>query len=269
MLHKRVFAAIALALIGIPAMIIGGFFYFSVIIIILGIASWEFGHIFESAKFHPFQPILTSGVVILLVMRGYFPSLSTAALSLLILIAMAWHLYDFEKGRNQAATDFTITITGIVYLGWIGSYLIDIRNLPGGQWWLAMVLPEIWIADMAAYFIGTRFGRHFLCPRLSPKKTWEGFLGGIIFGSVAAIGLVLLWHYLGGPNVSWWQGLGMGVVLCTLSTLGDLGESMLKRQAGVKDSSNILPGHGGIFDRIDSWLWAGVLGYLIIIWFLF
>jgi phosphatidate cytidylyltransferase len=268
MLIKRVIVAIVLALVGIPAMIIGGVFYCLIITILVGIAAWEFGHIFEGIDNHPFQPLLVGGVVILLVLRGYFPSWAPAALSILILAAMTWHLFDYEHGRNQAATDFTITVTGMVYLGWIGAYLIDVRNLQGGQWWLALVLPEVWIADMAAYFIGSHFGRHQLCPRLSPKKTWEGFLAGVFFGTAVTVGLTALWHGLGGPDVTWWQGILLGATLCTLTTLGDLGESLIKRQAGMKDSSNILPGHGGIFDRIDSWLWAGVIGYFFIVWFL-
>ena len=155
---------------------------------------------------------------------------------------MTWHLFDYEKGRDRAATDFAVTTTGIVYLGWIGAYLINLRNLQDGLWWLLIVLPTIWLADMAAYFVGIRFGKHPLSPRLSPKKTWEGYWAGVVFGTLSSVGLVLLWHSLGGPAVAWWQGAVLGLALSILTTLGDLGESMFKRQAGVKDSSNIFPG---------------------------
>jgi phosphatidate cytidylyltransferase len=189
-------------------------------------------------------------------------------LALSILACMAWHLLDYEKGRDRAASDFAVTTAGIVYLGWIGAYLVTLRTMPDGLWWLLIVLPTIWLADMAAYFIGIRFGKHRLSPRLSPKKSWEGYWAGVIFGTLSAVGLTFIWHTFGGPAVAWWQAIALGLILSTLTTLGDLGESMIKRQAGVKDSSNIFPGHGGVLDRIDSWLWGAALGYLIITWFM-
>jgi phosphatidate cytidylyltransferase len=268
MLIKRILAALALAAIGIPAMIMGGLFYFVLITLLLGIATWEYGKIFRTAGYNASTPIMVAGVILLVAFRAYLPGLASACLTLLILIAMTWHLFDYEKGRDLAASDFVVTIGGIVYLGWIGAYLIDIRDLPNGIWWLALVLPAAWLADTAAYFIGKRFGKHQLTPRLSPKKTWEGYWGGVIFGTIGTSGLAVLWTNLGGPAVTWWQGAALGAALSILSTLGDLGESMFKRQAGVKDSSQIIPGHGGVLDRMDSWLWAGALGYLIIVWFL-
>ena len=265
---KRALGSLALAIIGIPAIIFGGVFYFFIVALILGVAAWEYKRIFCAVDCNASQPLLVGGVVLIVVTRAFFPDLATAALTLSILAAMTWHLLEYEKGRDKAATDFAITTAGIVYLGWIGSYLIDVRNLPDGLWWLLIVLPTIWLADMAAYFVGSRFGKHPLSPRLSPRKTWEGYWAGVVFGTLSAVGLVILWHSLGGPAVSWWKGAALGAGLSILSTLGDLGESMFKRQAGVKDSSNIIPGHGGVLDRIDSWLWGAALGYFLITWFL-
>jgi phosphatidate cytidylyltransferase len=206
--------------------------------------------------------------VILITLRGYFPNLAPVALTFLILAAMTWHLLDYEKGRDLAAADFAITSTGIIYLGWIGAYLIDIRNLQDGLFWLALVLPSAWLADTAAFFFGKRFGNHQLSLRLSPKKTWEGYWAGVFFGTFGTASLAILWHSLGGPALPWWQAAILGAVLSILTILGDLGESMFKRQAGVKDSSNLMPGHGGILDRMDSWIWAGALGFPLIVWFL-
>ena len=268
MLIKRVLASLVLAAIGIPAIIFGGIYYFALIALLLGIAAWEYGHIFCAVNCKASEPFLVGGVILVVVARAFFPELATAALTLSILAAMTWHLLDYENGRDQAATDFAVTIAGIVYLGWIGAYLIDLRNLPDGLWWLLLVLPSVWLADMAAYFIGSYFGKHPLSPRLSPKKTWEGYWAVVIFGTLGTAGLAVLWHSLGGPAVPWWKGAALGAALTILTTLGDLGESMFKRQAGVKDSSNIIPGHGGVLDRIDSWLWGAALGYLLITWFL-
>lgn len=265
---KRTLAALILALIGIPAVIFGGIYYFILITLLLCIAAWEFGRIFRIAGYHASTYLLVGGVFFLLVSRNFIPSYAPVALTISILASMTWHLIDYEKGGALSATDFAITVAGIVYLGWVGSYLIDLRNLEQGTWWFFLVFSSVWLADSFAYFIGVRFGKHRLSPRLSPKKSWEGYLGGILFGTLGTGGLSVWWATLGGPNVTWWQGIGLGAVLSILTTLGDLGESMIKRQAGVKDSSNIIPGHGGVFDRINSWLWGAALGYFIITWFL-
>jgi phosphatidate cytidylyltransferase len=207
------------------------------------------------------------GVLLVVTTRVYLQNYATPALTLVVLVAITWHLVQYEKGRREAGLEFTITVAGVLYLGWIGAYLVELRHLPDGLWWFFLVLPSVWLADSFAYFVGVRFGKHLLSPRLSPKKTWEGYWGGVFFGTLGTMGIGLLMTSLGGPIIPWWKGLILGAVLSSLTTLGDLGESMLKRYAGVKDSGTILPGHGGALDRIDSWLWGGALGYQLILWF--
>jgi phosphatidate cytidylyltransferase len=182
---------------------------------------------------------------------------------------MVYHLAAFERGRDQAGTDFGITISGALYIGWLGAYLVSLRNLPEGMWWVLLVLPGVWLADTGAYFIGRKFGRRKLSPRLSPKKTWEGYIGGIVIATLGTALLAAALRYWAGPQtaITSQGGVFLGIILAAMTPLGDLGESMIKRQVGAKDSSHLLPGHGGVFDRIDSWLWASVLGYYLIIWF--
>jgi len=264
---KRFLTAFVMAAIGIPAIIFGGVFYSSLIILFLGVAAWEYRRIFSAANCNASQPILVGGVLFIAITRAFFPAMAPAALTFSILIAMTWHLFDYEKGRDKAATDFAVTAAGIIYIGWIGAYLIDIRDLTNGLWWVMLVLPAEWLADSSAFFVGSRFGRHHLSHRLSPQKTWEGYWAGVFFGTFGTAGLAILWHSLGGPFVPWWKGAALGASLSILTTLGDLGESMFKRQAGVKDSSNLFPGHGGMLDRIDSWIWGAALGYFLILWF--
>jgi phosphatidate cytidylyltransferase len=268
MLIKRVLASLVLAIIGIPAIILGGIYYYFLITLLLAIAAWEFGRIFTVMDHRPSMALLVGGVVVLCMVRSYFPELAAVTLTLLVLASMTYHLMEYEKGRDKAASDFAITTAGIIYLGWVGAYLIDVRKLPDGLWWLLLVLPAVWLADTGAYFIGKRFGKHLLCPRLSPKKTWEGYWAGVIAGILGTLGFIFLWRAVGGFVIPLWKGLLLGAVLSLLTTLGDLGESMFKRQAGVKDSSNIIPGHGGVLDRLDSWIWAAALGYFLITWFL-
>ena len=264
---KRVLAAVVLAAVGIPAIVMGGVFYYLLIALILGVAVWEFHHIFCAVDCNASQPLLIIGVVAIVLARAFFPDLALAALTFSILAAMTWHLIDYERGRDKASTDFAFTTTGIVYIGWVGAYLIDIRNLSYGLWWLLLVFPAVWLADTSAFFVGSRWGKHKLSPRLSPKKTWEGYLAGVFFGTIGTAGFSILWSKFFGLPVAWWEGALLGFLLSVMTTLGDLGESMFKRQAGVKDSSNIIPGHGGVLDRIDSWLWGAALGYFAIIWF--
>ncbi len=271
MLAKRTVTAVILAALGLPAIILGGIPYYIIIAFFLGVAAWEYVVLFRATRFEPSAVLTVGGVLALLVTRAYrahFPELAETVFTFLILLALTYHLLAYERGRDLAASDFAVTVGGIAYLGWIGAYLVDLRNLPDGLWWLLLVLPSAWMADTGAYFIGIRWGRHRLSPRLSPKKSWEGYWAGVVTGTLGGVLFAWLWHRFGGLEVTLVEGAVLGFVLSILTTLGDLGESMFKRQAGLKDSSNLFPGHGGAFDRIDSWLWAAVLGYYMIRWFL-
>ncbi|MBU2611918.1 MAG: phosphatidate cytidylyltransferase, partial [Chloroflexi bacterium] len=137
---KRSLAALLLAAVGIPAIVFGRIPYFILITIFLGMAAWEYVKIFRAAKLSPSMWLTVGGVLLLLGARTYSPDLAPAALTLLVLLAMTLHLVAFERGRDQAATDFAVTLGGIVYLGWIGAYLLDLRGLDGGLWWLLLSL---------------------------------------------------------------------------------------------------------------------------------
>jgi phosphatidate cytidylyltransferase len=207
--------------------------------------------------------------------RFFFAEYANPLFVILVLLAMAVHLVAFERGRNQAALDFGITVAGFVYLGWIGSYLLDLRYLVNkdiGLWWFMLVLPVVWAADTGAYSIGAVYGRHKMAPRLSPKKSWEGYFAGIFTSVLVGAFFAYAFSSVGLKPLQGlidpFQGAAFGLVIGALAPLGDLGESMFKRQSGLKDSSNIFPGHGGFLDRIDSWLWGAALGYFIIQYFI-
>jgi len=190
---------------------------------------------------------------------------------ILILVSLAVHLLAFEKGRDQAALDFGVTVAGLTYIGWVGSYLLDIRQLPQGGWWLMIVLPLVWAADTGGYSIGSVYGKHKLAPRLSPNKSWEGYFAGVFTSVIMGAFFSYAYSSMGtqplGGLITPFKGAMLGFAIAALTPLGDLGESMLKRQSGLKDSSNIFPGHGGVLDRIDSWIWAGAIGYYVIVLF--
>jgi len=268
MLTQRLLVAIVLLPLGIFLIHMGGWLLAGFILLLVGVAAWEYTQLFRTAGFQPSQLWVVVGAVLLVIGRAYngFES-APWIIGLLVLASMAHHLFAYERGRDQAGTDFTITLSGALYLGWLGAYLLSLRALPDGEWWFLTAMCGVWLADSGAFFIGRKWGRHKLSPRLSPKKTWEGYFAGIVFGVVFGAMFGALWR-LGAPGsaISWFSGGVLGLLMGVLTPLGDLGESMIKRQAGQKDSGTLLPGHGGAFDRIDSWIWAGIIGYYVIVW---
>jgi phosphatidate cytidylyltransferase len=265
---KRVLTALGLAAVGLPAIIFGGVFYFLLIAIVLAGSAWEYARMFRAVRYEPNEIVTIGGVLCIATARFFFVEAAIPLFVLSILLAMTVHILAYERGRDPAPVDFAVTVTGIVYLGWIGSYLLDLRQLPQGGWWLMIVLPIIWAGDTGAYSIGSAYGKHKMTPRLSPKKSWEGYFAGLL--TSIAIGAFFSYAFssLGPQPLGGWitplEGGLLGLFIGALVPLGDLGESMFKRQGGLKDSSNIFPGHGGFFDRIDSWIWGAALGYFLI-----
>jgi phosphatidate cytidylyltransferase len=269
-MRRRLITSLGLALIGLPAIIFGGIFYFLLMGTFLVGAAWEYVQLFRAVKFEPQVYITVGGVTLITIARMFFPQYALPAFEATILVALAYHLIAYERGRDQAALDFAITIAGLTYIGWIGSYLFDLRNLPEGGWWFMLVMPSVWLADSGAYSIGRAYGKHKMAPRLSPKKSWEGYAASIFTGMLAGAFFVYVYSRYGNlaGDITVFQGAMLGLLMGMLPPLGDLGESMIKRQSGIKDSSDIIPGHGGFFDRIDSWLWGAVIGYYFLIWFI-
>ncbi|HEX5809436.1 MAG TPA: phosphatidate cytidylyltransferase [Anaerolineales bacterium] len=269
---KRTLTALGLAVIGLPAIIYGGIFYFVLITILLVGSAWEYVRLYRAVKYEPRQIVTLAGVLAIATARFFFEEAAIPLFVLFVLLAMSVHIISYERGRDQAAIDFAITVAGIVYLGWLGSYLLDLRQLPQGGWWLMLVLPIVWGGDTGAYSIGAVYGKHKMTPRLSPKKSWEGYFAGLFTSIVVGAFFAYAFSALGprplGGLITPVQGGFLALVIGGLVPLGDLGESMLKRQGGLKDSSNVFPGHGGFFDRIDSWIWGAALGYFVIQFFI-
>jgi phosphatidate cytidylyltransferase len=270
MLASRVLVTIILLPIGLALIVIGGWPFSGLIALFMTLAAWEYVQLFRTGGYQPAGVLIVAGTLLVVVGRAYngFES-APWIISLIVLGGLTYHLVSYERGRDAAAADFSATLAGALYIGWTGAYLVSLRAMPDGKWWILVVLPAVWFADSGAYLIGSRFGRHKLSPRLSPKKTWEGFIAGLVFGTLGGALLAAACRLGAGPAsaITASRGALLGFVLALLTPLGDLGESMIKRQFGAKDSGRLLPGHGGAFDRVDSWLWAGVLGYYIIVWF--
>jgi len=266
----RVIVSLVLLPVGIFVIWLGGWIFAGALVLVMGLAASEYAQLFRSGGLQPAPILLIAGTALLVLGRAFDGFNSVPWLvSLVVLAVMTYHLIAYERGRDQAATDFAVTLSGIFYIGWLGAYLVSLRDLPDGLWWVLTVLPAVWLADSGAYLFGRQFGRHKMTVRLSPNKSWEGYVSGILVAILGTALLAALWQaWAGRPlAVTPWKGAIVGLVMAVFPTLGDLGESMVKRQVGVKDSGKLLPGHGGAFDRIDSWLWAAALGYYLIVWF--
>ena len=171
-----------------------------------------------------------------------------ATLSIPLLVKMPFH---------ESLKEGALTMTGLLYIGLTLSYLVMIRLLPQGEWFLLFLLLVTWAGDTAAYYVGTLCGQHVLAPRISPKKTVEGLVGGLLGAVIFAY--VAHWWFL--SDFSAVDCIVLAVLLTFAGLWGDLAESAIKRSVGVKDSGGILPGHGGMLDRLDSLLFTGPAFY--------
>lgn len=265
-LSQRLIVIITLLPVFLLTIHLGGWVYYSVLIICLSIATWELWRIFNTGGFRPSVTGMVGGSALVVLARAVWGFEHAGGLLVLLIFgAMSFAIFNYHKFERTAAVDFTITLGGILYIGWLGSYLISLRTLPNGEWWLLTVLPASWLGDGGAYLVGSRIGKHRMAEHISPKKTWEGYIAGVVFATLGTAGLGALWHMIA-PEITFFNGLVIGAAISLITPLGDLGESVLKRGFGVKDSGTLLPGHGGILDRIDSWLWAAPIGFYLILY---
>jgi phosphatidate cytidylyltransferase len=238
--------------------------------IALALAGAEFACMFRRQGLRPSLPVVVAGIFMIAVGRHTWDGRHAGLIfAITCLAAQIWHLVDYERGAVHSATDFAITVAGLLLLGWIGSYLVLLRRLPDGLWWMLIALPSAWVGDAFAYIGGKALGRHTFSHRISPKKTWEGYVIGACMGTLSGIALAMLWRIGAGAEseITLVHGLVLAGGVNFLAPIGDLGISMIKREFQVKDASSLLPGHGGILDRLDSWLWSGVLAFYLVNWF--
>jgi len=182
-------------------------------------------------------------------------SVLLAALALTVLACLVWRMRGGSEGyvRDAAAS---MLIVGYVPL--LGSFAALLLAPADGVARTVTFLLVVVMNDTGGYVAGVLFGRHPMAPRISPKKSWEGFVGSVVFGTAAAVTMTVL-----GLRAPFWVGLVLGVTLVVVATCGDLVESLIKRDLGIKDMSSFLPGHGGVMDRLDSLLLAAPVAWLI------
>jgi phosphatidate cytidylyltransferase len=265
---QRTIVAAILLPIAVAAIQFGGAAYSVFILLFLIIAAWEYSKLLIKVELQPSTPLILGGVILLVVLRSFFQfQYLAAALTGLIFIGAFIHIILFERGDAKPATNFGATLSVLIFVGFLGAYLISLRSLPDGRWWTFLVLPTVWIADTGAYLVGSTIGKHKLAPKTSPNKTWEGYFAGIFTGMLGAWGLLVLYNQTFHANIplSPWEAALLGAILSTFIPIGDLTGSFVKRQAEEKDSGMIFPGHGGALDRLDSLFLAAPIGYYLIL----
>jgi len=192
------------------------------------------------------------------------PSLLASA----VVLPLIW-LFLFS--RERAFVSWAWTLAGILYIGWMLSHYVSLRefdqDLDQGRGWVILVLFSTFACDTGAFLTGRAWGRHPLAPAVSPGKTWEGAVGGFVAGPAAAL---IIYTLLDAADLSlplsYAQTVFLGCLVGLFAQLGDLFESLLKRRAGVKDSGNLMPGHGGVLDRMDSLVFTGAIVYYYVQW---
>lgn len=199
----------------------------------------------------------------LIITNAYLKFFDFYFLILIVLIVIS--LFELFRNSGSAIINLGTSLLGIFYVGLFSSSLLFVREFytvdyARGGFLIISLFASIWVCDSAAFFGGTALGKHKLFSRVSPNKSWEGTIFGLIFAVVTMVAakLILL------DFLSWVDIIMLGIIVGTIGQIGDLIESLIKRDAGVKDSSNLIPGHGGIFDRFDSLLYSApvVLIYL-------
>jgi phosphatidate cytidylyltransferase len=279
MLRQRLLITLLLLPPALLCIYLGGLWYSGVMLLIVVLGAYEYTQMMQKSGARPARLLIIGGALVLTLVQSLptlLPDLesqsnylSGGALVVLLVVVTIWHVVDFERGASSSGTDWAITVAGIIYLGWMCSYFIRLRALPDGVSWTFVVLPAIWLSDTGAYVAGKRWGRHLMSPRLSPKKTWEGFVGGLVWGAFFGGFFAWLLSLQAAPasRLGFFSGAAVGLVASLAGVLGDLSISMLKRQVGIKDTSNLLGAHGGLLDRIDSWLIGGPVAYFVILLF--
>lgn len=261
----RVITGVLIGVLVLSCVITGGIPLMLLVMYVVSIGSREYVDILEKKGFRPFLHLIILAALCFVVLTSLkrfdlVPVLLTLG-TISAFIAVLW------KGRQPYIANVATTMLGFLYCGWLPCYLILLRQIEqdslgflsikmgSGLGFLVLLFFTILLTDVGAYVFGSKFGKTPLAPVISPKKTVEGAVGGSLLAVFTA--LLIGWFI----HIEWYQSLIAGVLITFFAQVGDLAESLIKRDAGVKDSGNSLPGHGGFLDRADSYLFSTPVAY--------
>lgn len=232
--------------------------------VLIGFAAFELaGALRHAGRDVPRIPtVLAVAVVVLPTYYGQAFGQWVGLIAALLLVTV-WRLLELlvpahRAPRREVVRDLGAGILVQLYVTFLGSSAVLLTAQPDGQWWTLAFLVLVISIDTGAYASGLTFGKHPMAPKISPKKTWEGFAGSLAVALVAGVLLATLMI-----GQAWWFGILFGLIMLATATVGDLAESLIKRDLGIKDISSWLPGHGGFLDRLDSILPSAAAGYAL------
>ncbi|MFJ1900793.1 MULTISPECIES: phosphatidate cytidylyltransferase [unclassified Streptomyces] len=253
--------------VGLGAVVVASLFivkavFVGVIVVAVVVGLWELTSRLEERKGikAPLVPLAVGGAA--MVVAGYARGAegAWAAMALTALAVLVWRMTEPPEGYLK---DVTAGVFAAFYVPFLATFVALLLTADDGPMRVLTFLLLTVVSDTGAYAVGWRFGKHKLAPRISPGKTREGLFGAVSFAMVAG---ALCMQFLIDDG-SWWQGLLLGLAVAASATLGDLGESMIKRDLGIKDMGTLLPGHGGIMDRLDSLLPTAPVVWLLMVLF--
>ena len=258
------------ALIFVPLFLglawLGGIHFELFLLFVLVFAGFEYARMLQNAGFKVAFPLMIGAIGALVVLRMFVTSwLEPLAWAVILAMLGFYSLWQYERGDDKAFISLGLQVFGVFFIGVLGAYGISLNQAqPRGNLWLLVTIALVWLVDAGAYFIGTRFGKRNILPRLSPKKTLEGLIGGILVGLIS--GVLIGWTLRKPlPELGLLNGAGLGLILGPVAFFGDTLLSLIKRSLAVKDTGSLIPGHGGVLDRLDSMLWAMAAGYFFFI----
>lgn len=260
-LPLRSFSSIFIVVAILGGIYAGGIYWNVIVSLIAMLSLWEFYKILSTKhNLSPWLVLLSGGFILLGTTLDMSLTSILCTISCVVFITLFNEIVKHQiKAESFALENMGAVISGIAYIILPWSFMIIIRGRDLGLVVLLALFLCTWSCDVAAYFIGSIFGKTLLCDKVSPHKTWEGFCGGVIASFICGGLLYLLF-----PLIPLFSLLLMGLLFGIAGQIGDLGESLLKREAGVKDTGSIIPGHGGFMDRFDSILINATLAFLIL-----
>jgi len=266
MLRQRVVTAA----LGIPLVIllvwlgVPWFSFFIAAVVLLG--TFEFYRM--SATLEQRRPLICFGLIwaLALALSPHYKNADVLPIAMTAgtVISLVWLLC--LSPREEAFHNWAWVVAGVLYVGWLLGYWLNLRILPDGRDWVYLAMFTTFANDTGAFFIGRAWGKRRLIPAISPGKTWEGAMGGLLCAIVIAVAMSRIPLLFSASVLKYWQAILLGCLISLFAQLGDLVESLLKRNMAVKESGKLLPGHGGILDRFDSLSFTGIVVYYCVIW---
>lgn len=258
---------VIVSLIGIPLLValclIGKIPFFIFVVFIGAVSFYEFSGMLKNKNAF-LNKLVGYPAIILIIINEYKHIFDYQTFFVLVTLALLG--IELFRDRSSAISNIGSTLLGIMYIGFFSASILDVREFYSdsaftyfqGGYLILAIFVSIWLCDSGAYFIGSAYGLHKLMPRVSPKKSWEGAVAGFVF----AVAGMIAFKSFAMDFLSMQNAVALGIIVGIFGQIGDLVESLIKRDANVKDSSALIPGHGGIFDRFDSLLFTAPIVYL-------